>query len=126
MDNANANDLPCCCFSDDCAKCNTPEFQESQKATRERRLTIPEHRRDAGPAEPAASPTLHVVIHQESHPDKHVRFIGVFESEVKVQIAIDDDIRSGGHQYGRDDQPMIRKDYEYSVTETRVNRRESW
>lgn len=69
---------------------------------------------------------LYVVIHQECHRDKLVRFIGVFNSQVKVQVAIDDDIQSGGHQHGRNDQPMIRKDYEYSVTETRVNRREGW
>ncbi len=51
MDNTKKNnESPCFCFSDACGKCNSPEFQEQQKATRKRRLSIPDYRRDAGPA----------------------------------------------------------------------------
>lgn len=47
MDNANKL---CFCFSDACKTCNSSEFQAQQKATRKRRLTVPDYRKDAGPA----------------------------------------------------------------------------
>jgi len=44
----------CLCFSDDCHRCNSLEFQAQQKEARKRRLTIPDFRKDSGPAFPPA------------------------------------------------------------------------